>query len=191
MPILVLLSILSTGCGLMRSINTNHEKNTEMTGLFSSGDEAVEKARKLVVGVTRCPEELKELGFDPDAPNVVRLPGAKGVHYILGTENPQINVSKPEDIQKISDEWNRYYVVVYPLKKPKFDKQAIYLNRQDLLTTGPNGEYFIVCRDEKVLSHNFGGQKHVYKPGENKKFGGNVLEYFVDLPRRALGLIGF
>lgn len=173
----------------MRGINTNYEKKTEVTGLFSSADESIEKAKKIEVGVTPCPDGLKELGFDPNAPNVMRLPGVKGVRYILGTDSPQINVSKPEDVQKMTDEWNRYYIVVYPIKKPKLDKQAVYLNRQSTLTTGTDGEYFIVCRDKTVLMHEFSGQKNVHKPGENKKFGGNVLEWFLGIIGNPLGMI--
>lgn len=186
---LAAITVFLAGCAAARGINTNYEKRVEMTDLFSTADEAVEKAKKLEISVTRCPEGLKELGFDPDAQNVMRLPGAKGVRYILGTDSPQMNVSKPEDVQKMADEWNRYYIVVYPIKNPKVDKQAVFLNRQTILTTGPDGEYFIVCRDKTILSHDFSGLKNVNKPGENKKFGGNVLEWFLGIIGNPLGMI--
>src|SRR3989338_530185 len=183
-----LFVVLISGCATMKgvgntagSINTNFEKSTEMTGLFMTADEAINKAKEnLKVGETSCPVGLKDAGFDPDAKNVIQLPGNKGLKYILGVDNPQIKLDKPEDIEKFSSEFNRYYTVVYPIRDPKKNKQAVYFNKQDLLTTGPDGEYYIVCRDKILYNNDFGGVKDKNVPGVNKRLGGNVLEFLLN-----------
>lgn len=173
------------GCG----INTIEQKTNIMTGLFKTPVEAREKAKNLEKDKTPCPEGLKAAGFDPDAPNVEKLPGAKGVKHFLGTDNPQVTVTKPEDVEKIYQEFARFLTLLYPITNPHTDKDMAYLNRQDSVTTGTRGEYFIVCRDGRVGFHDFNGKEKLNETAEHKQTGGNVLQWFLGILGNPLGLI--
>jgi len=177
---------LVAGCGA----NTAIEKSYIMTGLFTEVDEAIAKAGNLKIGETVCPSGLKTAGFDPDAQNVKIFAGATGAQYFLGTANPQVAVTSPEDVKKISQEFSLYATYVYPIRNPKKDKDMVYFNKQKSLTTGTDGDFVIVCRENKVYSHGWTGKKKINEPGEYKQTGGNVLPWFLNILGNPLSLIG-
>ncbi len=176
----VLISLVFiNGCATTKGANTTYQKNAAMTGLFSTADEAEAKAKALVVGQTLCPDGLKDAGFDPYAPNVSWLPGAKGLRYIIGTDNPTVNLINPADVEKFNTEFNRFNVFVYPIKDIEDNKDAIYINKQDQLKLGRDGEYSVICKDKAVFGHGFSGERTVNKPGVFRKMGGSVLEFIM------------
>lgn len=167
------------GCATAKGVNTTYQKNTVMTGLFLTADEAEAKAEAIVIGQTPCPNGLKDAGFDPYAPNVNWLLGAKGLRNIIGTDNPTVNLTNPADVEKFTIEFNRYNVFIYPIKDIKDDKDGIYVNKQDQLKIGRDGEYTIICKDKAVFGHGFSGERVVNKPGVFRKMGGSVGEFFI------------
>lgn len=175
----IILVLTLGGCAATKRANTTYQKNTAMTGLFLTADEAEDRAKVLVIGETSCPDGLRNAGFDPYAPNVNWLPGAKGLRYLIGTDNPTVNLSNPADVEKFTAEFNRYNVFIYPIKDIKDDKDGIYVNKQDQLKTGRDGEYAIICRDKAIFGHGFSGERIVNKPGAFRKMGGNVGEFFM------------
>lgn len=177
---IIIVAFVISGCAkAVKGANTTYQKNTAMTGLFLTADEAEAKAKTLIVGKTSCPDGLKNVGFDPYAPNVNWLPGAKGLRNIIGTDNPTVNLTNPADVEKFTTEFNRYDVFIYPIKDIKDDKDAIYLNKQDQLKIGPDGEYTIICKDKMVFGHSFSGERIVNKSGTFRKIGGSVLEFLM------------
>ena len=177
--IVILLAFFTFGCAATKKANTTYQKNTAMTGLFLTADEAEAKAKILVIGQNVCPNGLKDVGFDPYAPNVNWLPGAKGLRYLVGTDNPTVTLTDPADIEKFTAEFNRYNVFIYPIKDIKDDKDAIYVNKQDQLKIGRDGEYAVVCKNKTVFGHGFSGERAVNKLGVFRKIGGSVLEFLM------------
>lgn len=177
--IAILLIFALSGCAAVKGANKTYQKNLVMTGLFLTADEAESKAKTLIVGQTSCPDGLKNAGFNPYAPNVNWLPGAKGLRYLIGTDNPTVNLANPADIEKFTTEFNRYNVFIYPIKDIKDDKDGIYVNKQDQLKTGRDGEYTIICKDKLVFGHGFSGERIVNKPGVFRKMGGSVGEFLM------------
>ncbi len=177
--LLILLIFALSGCAAAKEVNTTYQKNTAMTGLFLTADEAEARAKVLVVGRTLCPDGLKDAGFDPYAPNVNWLPGAKGLRNLIGTDNPTVNLTNPADVEKFTAEFNRYNVFIYPIRDIKDDKDGIYVNKQDQMKTGRDGEYAIICKDKMVFGHGFSGQRIVNQSGVFKKIGGSVVEFLM------------
>lgn len=175
----VFLILLLSGCAAVKGANTTYQKNMAMTGLFLTADEAEAKAKTLVIGQTSCSDGLKSAGFDPYAPNVNWLPGAKGLRYLIGTDNPTVNLTDPADIEKFTTEFNRYNVFIYPIRDIKDDKDGIYVNKQDQLKIGRDGEYAIICRDKSVFGHGFSGERIVNRPGTFRKMGGSIGEFLM------------
>jgi len=183
-------ALILSGCATSANLNKNYDKKTVMTGLFSTAKEAREKAKVLEIGKTPCPDGLKDVGFNPDAPNVEKLPGAKGLKHFLGTDNPQVSLSGQEDIDRIYEKFKRFFTLIYPIKNPQTDKDALYFNKQKSRVTGPDGEYFIICRENVVDYHDFNGKENKNEASEYKQVGGNVLEYFLRMIGNPLSLFG-
>lgn len=177
--IVILLSFMISGCATAKKVNTTYQKNMAMTGLFLTADEAEAKAKALVIGETSCPNGLKDMGFDPYAPNVNWLPGAKGLRNLIGTDNPTVNLANPADVEKFTAEFNRYNVFIYPIKDIKDNKDGIYVNKQDQLKTGRDGEYAIICKDKLVFGHGFSGKRIMNEPGTFRKIGGSIGEFLM------------
>lgn len=189
--LVAIAALMLTGCVAAGKVNTNYDKKTIMTGLFSTAAEAREKAKKgLEIGKTPCPDGLKDAGFNPDAPNVEKLPGAMGIKHFLGTNNPQVSVSSADDVDKIYEKFKQFFTALYPIKNPKSAKDAVYVNKQGSLVTGPDGDFVIICRDRVVDFYDFTGKEWREEPGEYKQFGGNVLEYFLRVLGNPLSLLG-
>ena len=177
----VAVAFLGYGCSTMKGVgngvsnaNTNYNKTYVMTGLFENMNEAREKAAQIKIGETTCTDGLKEAGFDPAAKNVVRLRGSEAPEYIFGTKNYQVTITDPEKIKEYAKEINSYNILLYPTRAMNEEKELFTLNKQNLLVTGMNAQYVIVCKENLVFAHGTSGEENMHKPSVQKQFGGTV-----------------
>jgi len=184
-PLWVLLFALTAGCSV-KNVSTPElpAYHEIMTGLFKSAQEARFRALNLKVGKTRCPEELKEAGFDPDAPNVMALLGSEIRQYLEKAKEASTNqtarkdAEKPEQKTSLQENSTSF---IYPIKRITISKDQFFFHTQDIFEHGVDGIYVVICKDRIVDYHDFYGRAVVDEPRKREQIGGSITDYIKTL----------
>lgn len=167
---LILFSYTLSGCATMKSLNTATEK-TNVTAGIKSIAEAEERAQKLRVGVTSCPDGIKEAGFDTTVANVEHFYGPAAKDYYFG-KDIQFAMSDPQQIAEILKDLD---VWKWPIKETEKKTDRYYIHRQYSVTKGTETAYVIVCHKNILFSHGDTGVRIVDRPEIKTEWGGNIL----------------
>ena len=121
-------------------------------------------------------EDLTAIGLNPEAKNIVQYRGPGVLPYILGTNNPQIQISKPEELQGFLNEYNHYLVVEYELKNIKSISDAVYFSTKETETEGSDMDFVVILKDGVVIKHYFRGTKDIDATKAEATSGGGFVE---------------
>lgn len=182
---LSVISLVLVGCA---SIIKEESTTTTLAGVFK--DEKcddkkscpqnqiyrfIENSRNIKDGVTVF-DDLKRLGFDPKAENVLIYPGAQGRKYYLGTENVQIVLSHPKQTLEYIEEDSKFLTIVYPLIHTIDLTDRIYFSNKESRTRGSTLQFVIILYNNVVKKHYYVGTENLDKKKVESAFGKGAFE---------------
>ncbi len=150
MTLLILTAILS-GCG---SIVRSTRKDVVKTGLFKNDPQKLLAAYQQVAD-GQTVEEVVNLGFKLDSPNVRQAVGVDAIKMMLGDNVFQSAMSNimqnPESLRKALAELSPYKLYIIPYQNIITVSDRFYINRQDTKRDGKSYQIFIAFKDDKVV----------------------------------------
>ncbi len=149
MRLLILLLIISSvfftsGC-------TTTRIESVKTGLFDDDPEKTMAAFRSVVQGATTKEELEQIGFVYDSPNVKVLPGAAGMREIFGEQCFDTAMRDKNNVEPLLEELSHYEMIIFPLKEVIEKEDRFYLSTKDTFTVGRDDELVFVLKDGKVI----------------------------------------
>jgi len=121
-------------------------------------------------------ENLKALGLNPEAKNVTHYRGPNVLPFLLGTSNPQIQISKPEEMRSFLEEYGHYLVIEYELRNIKSISDAVYFSNKETRTEGTDLDFIIILKDGVTVKHYFRGGKGIDATKNEETSGGGLIE---------------
>ena len=148
---LSLLLLFSTGCGsIIKTTKKDHVRN----GLFNNDPQKLLAAfEQFKDGQTI--EEVSQLGFKLDSPNINHALGINAIKMLLGDnvfQSAMTNIMQnPESLKKALAEFAPYQLYTIPYQDITTVSDRFYINRKDTTRDGKNYQIYIAFKDDKVV----------------------------------------
>ena len=143
-PLIMCFAFVGSGCTTTRTESIR-------TGLFSNDAEKMMEAFDLIVQGKTTKEELEQIGFIYDSPNVKVLPGAEGMRASFGEQCFDTAMRDKNNVEPLLEELSHYEMIIFPLKEVIEKEDRFYFSTQDTFTVGRDDELVFVLKDGKVL----------------------------------------
>ena len=142
--ILVFSALVLSGC-------RTYDYTLIKTGLFNNNLQAMMAAYQKIVPDLTTREELKNLGFNLDAPNVKRLDGPRAMKQLFGDNFFQNAFVTKSKLEEFLIELNYYEMVIVPYQDITQISDRFYISDKETYKKGDDLNIYIVFKDDKVV----------------------------------------
>jgi hypothetical protein len=146
----IIAVILVSGCGTNNPTKRFHTVRIQ-TGLFNDNPDELLKKFNQIKEKETTRRQLRKMGFDEDAKNVVIDQGVEGLKKIYGPNYFDGTGRDKTDTKKDLSEHTRYVLISIPYKDLLIKSDRIYLNKKKTETKGLDMVLSIVLYDDVVI----------------------------------------